>query len=338
MCVSPTRRRLAFGVIVTALALAVSSCVRRPVPAIVSRDAGAGTVRVRLGEAGAPVRDISLERYVEGALLAELPLQGLSAETASRVAELQAVVSRTYAVANRRRHATEGFDLCATTHCQVYRPIGQWPEAAARLAADAARRTAGVVITHAGRPINALFHAHCGGHTSNASAAWGGATPSYLRGEPDSYCVREDDMRWRFEIETDKLRHALNQALATSVGARLDRVVVVERDAAGRALWIRLVGERATVVRGERLRAALTSHLGARSIRSTRFEVRRRDGRFIFDGQGFGHGIGLCQTGAIARADAGHDVADIIRHYYPGTNLTRPNARSRAPISRLRYH
>ena len=319
---TPPRRRLALAVLIALLG--ASHCVRRPAPEIVSGDVGGGTLRVRLGDAGAPVRVIPLERYVEGTLLAEMPLQGLEPGAVAQVAQLQAIVSRTYAVANRSRHAAEGFDLCATSHCQAYRPTEQWPEPAARVAREAARHTAGVVILHAGRPINALFHAHCGGHTSDARTAWGGDTPSYLRGEPDPYCLRDDEMRWRLEVGADDLKEILNQDAATSVGTRLDGIVVVDRDAAGRAVSVRLEGERTVDVRAGVLRAALTRRLGARSMRSTRVEIRRQDDRFIFEGQGFGHGVGLCQTGAIARARAGHDAATIIRHYYPETTLSVP--------------
>ena len=328
---SPARRRFGFALLLAALT--ASHCVRRPAPEIVSGDGGGATLRVRLGDAGAPVREIPLERYVEGTLLAEMPLHGLESGTAARVAELQAIVSRTYAVANRRRHADERFDLCSTTHCQAYRPIEQWPEPDAHVAQEASRHTKGVVILHAGRPINALFHAHCGGHTSDASIAWGGHTPGYLRGGPDSYCLRDDEMRWRLDVGAAELRQMLNQDAATSVGAHLDSLVVVDRDEGGRAVSVRLVGERTVEVRAEALRAAVTRRLGARSMRSTRVEVRRRGDRFIFDGQGFGHGVGLCQTGAIARARAGHDPAAIIRHYYPDTTLSTPDASHRSVLN-----
>jgi len=82
-----------------------------------------------------------------------------------------------------------------------------------------------------------------------------------------------------------------------------------------------LNGARAPLVRGEDVRAAVAAALGARTVRSSRFEVRREGELFIFTGQGFGHGVGLCQTGALARAAAGQSVERILAFYYPHTRL-----------------
>ena len=82
-------------------------------------------------------------------------------------------------------------------------------------------------------------------------------------------------------------------------------------------------GESARLVRGEELRAVLTAAFGARTIRSTRFAVDRKGETLVFTGSGFGHGVGLCQTGAIVRARAGSTVEEILDHYYPGTWLER---------------
>jgi stage II sporulation protein D len=108
----------------------------------------------------------------------------------------------------------------------------------------------------------------------------------------------------------------------TAVGNRLDTLDVQSRDSAGRARLVLLNGERAPLVRGEDLRAVLNQALGPRAIRSARFDVHRDGERFIFDGQGFGHGAGLCQTGALARAAAGQSFDAILAFYFPGTLLT----------------
>jgi stage II sporulation protein D len=76
-------------------------------------------------------------------------------------------------------------------------------------------------------------------------------------------------------------------------------------------------------MRGEDLRAALTRAFGARSIRSTLFTVRREGDDLVFTGRGFGHGVGLCQAGALARVRAGATPGAVLRYYYPGTALAR---------------
>ena len=285
-------------------------------------DADFDGTRLRIRLANGRVARLAVDEYVSGSVPAEAALGGLDPATARAVAEVQAIVARTYAFANRRRHAHEGFDLCATTHCQVYGPLSSWPTPIAELARDAARATSGMVITYADRPINAVFHADCGGHTSDAASAWRGDSPPYLRGMPDPYCVKDGAASWRAEVSLSDLRRALNRHDATNVGRRLEELEITEHDAAGRAVHVTLHGARTLALRGERLRSVVNAILGPRTIKSTRFTVLREGRNLLFEGRGFGHGVGLCQTGALARARAGHPPHDIIAHYYAGTAVT----------------
>ncbi len=76
-------------------------------------------------------------------------------------------------------------------------------------------------------------------------------------------------------------------------------------------------------MRGDEFRQVLTRAFGPRAIRSTRFDVRRTGAMFTFSGRGFGHGVGLCQAGALARLRAGATPADVLRYYYPGIVLAQ---------------
>ena len=279
-------------------------------------------VRIELAPEGAVVT-VGVEEYVVGSILAEADIRGLDADAAERVARVQAILARTYALANRQRHAHEGFDLCSTTHCQVYRPPDTLSKDNLDLAASAAQATAGLVITNEGLPINALFHADCGGSTSDAAVAWGGPTPPYLRAIGDAFCLLETPTTWRFTLDGADLLGALNHDQRTRVGAHLDALETTEEDRAGRVVSVVIRGERTVSVRGEELRQVLTGRFGPHSIRSARFSVERRGDQFVFEGRGWGHGIGLCQRGASARARAGHTAAEIFHHYYPGTSLTQ---------------
>ena len=303
-----------------------NACVRRQpsVPDEVPSGLPSTTsvVQVRIGEIGKPAQAVALEDYVGGVLLAELPLASLAGSAAGRtMTAVQAIVARTYALTNLGRHADADFDLCVTTHCQLYRPLETSIPAFAALAAEATVRTRGMVITHNHRPIQALFHSNCGGGTSSAGSVWGGPTPPYLDGAPDLFCATVSSKPWHSELEKTELRDALNQNDRTAVGSHLLGIEVLRRDGAGRAVSVRLDGKRAPIVRGEELRAALTSVFGPHSFKSTRFHVRRAGDTFRFEGTGYGHGVGLCQIGAIARAEAGHTPDQILQHYYPGTDL-----------------
>ena len=301
----------------------------------------AATLTLRVEVAGAGdyrIQTIRLEDYVRGSVPAEMPLAEGDAAVADRLARLQAILARTYALANRSRHADDGFDLCSTTHCQAYRPPDQQPAAVARLVATAVDRTRGLIINDGNGPIQALFHADCGGHTSSATAIWGGPAPAYLAGVRDSVCVTTPRDDWRLALNRDHLRRILNTTSDTAVGRRLAQIAVVSRDPAGRATRVSVAGEKHLVVRGERLRAVISRQLGPRAFRSARFSVEQQADRILFSGQGFGHGVGLCQTGAIVRARRGESVDAILTHYYPGTWLEpHPATAAQPAASDLRH-
>ena len=273
------------------------------------------------------VRFLPLEEYVLGVVLAESDFSGLDATETLNLAEIQAILSRTYAIANIGRHAKEGFDLCATTHCQVYRPINGLPDNLKHSASEAVNKTSGLLITYNGQPINAVFHADCGGYTSDAEAVWeGGASPPYLRGAPDVLCLWTGSTPWRFEIDSEILRKLLNLEGKTRIGSRLDKIIIKRIDEAGRVQRITIKGEHSFEMQGTTLRSTLTAELGPLSMRSTRFSVLQNGKTFIFEGQGFGHGVGLCQAGAKARISAGHSRQAVLQHYYPGTVLQNRTA------------
>jgi stage II sporulation protein D len=119
------------------------------------------------------------------------------------------------------------------------------------------------------------------------------------------------------------VRAVLNLDPRSTVGRRLDRIAVATRDDSGRAREIQVRGEKTQTLRGEDLRAILNSEFGFRAIMSTRVSIERRGATYRFTGTGFGHGVGLCQTGAAARAARGEAVSDILSAYYPGAVLTR---------------
>lgn len=288
------------------------------------------TVKVRVtGRAGTRVLSLPLDEYVLGAVRAELLPATLHGDPASPMLEVQAIVSRTYAVANLGRHAAEGFDLCDTTHCQVYRgPTAA--EGAADPAARAVVATRGEVITHLGRVIQAVFHADCGGHTASAASVWGGGDAPYLTSVADWFCSRRAQPEWICAHDAAAWAAALNADERTSVGARLDTIEVAGRDASGRALLISLAGSRTITVRAEVFRGVVNQAFGQPSIRSTRFTIANRGPRVMISGVGLGHGVGLCQTGAELRARAGQTPASIIAHYFPGTLI---QAASRASVA-----
>jgi stage II sporulation protein D len=280
------------------------------------------TLRVQVKDGAAfVVRDVALEDYVTAAALSEIHPDAANETVAERMFEVQAIIARTYAMTNRGRHARDGFDLCSTTHCQLYEVARLTTSRWASTARAASQRTAGELLYYGDAPARAVFHADCGGHTSDASAVWGGPAPAYLAGERDNGPAAAAHTEWTFAARADALRVALNSDPRTAVGEKLDAIEIGGRDAAGRAEKIILRGTRTFVIRGEIFRDVVTRRLGAKTLKSTLFSVKKTRGVFTFSGRGFGHGVGLCQAGALARLRAGESPEDVLSFYFPGTSL-----------------
>ena len=292
----------------------------RPLPIKMPEASVPRYVRVKATPKG-PVVRVSLEDYVRAAILSEFAPPSGDPGDIERMLEVQAVIARTYATAHLGRHQREGYDLCSTTHCQLYQPSRLKTSSWAPLAEEAAAHTAGMVLWYGTGPASALFHADCGGHTSAAVDIWGGTARPYLKSAVDDGAAQAAHTTWRYEAQQAEIMAALNADARTRVGKELREIKIAHRDDGGRAVMITLKGTREVTVRGEDLRAVLTNAFGAKSIRSARFDVSKQGTRFVFTGKGYGHGVGLCQAGAYARLRAGALPEQVLARYYPGTRL-----------------
>lgn len=315
-------RRRAF--IATLLATLLPGCIRRHAVTstadAVNRDHRPITIRVQ--QPDGTVKTFPVEYYIRGTIISEVPLASLSLLGARTISEVQSIIARTYVLHHRTRHFQDGFDFCSTTHCQVYRDPTANLTTHQALANESVARTTGMIVTYNGIPIDSVYHADCGGATSSATSIWGGQAPPYLDGVVDDFCRTLNRPPWTLSIGRETLRDALNGDPRTTVGRDLKTIVVTRRDNAGRALKIELNGSKKLIVSGAILRSVLGARFGFTRIKSTKFEIRGRNDYFLITGTGFGHGAGLCQTGAMARAEAGHPTKQIITAYYPGTTLS----------------
>ncbi|MBV9959033.1 MAG: SpoIID/LytB domain-containing protein [Acidobacteria bacterium] len=262
-------------------------------------------------------RTMSLEDYVLGVVATE---GSIEAEPAALKA--LAVAVRTYALKNLHRHASDGYDFCTTTHCQRYVPVNR--EEVRSDILSAVTETAGEVLRDGDNQlIESYFGASCGGMTADIHTLWGVAPKSYLRGTRDEYCADGPHSSWTDIIPAEKLAGALKGDERSNVGARVDEVRVLKKDATGRAELIELVGERRRTLRGWDFKIIVGRALGWNLLKSSRFEVRREGDAFVFRGSGFGHGLGLCQEGAHVMASSGADYRRILARYFPGTSLRK---------------
>ncbi|HET8624787.1 MAG TPA: SpoIID/LytB domain-containing protein [Gemmatimonadales bacterium] len=279
------------------------------------------------------VNRVRMEAYLLGVVSAEMGRRAAEDREAVRA---QAVVSRTYALRNLGRWRSEGFDLYATVFDQVYGGAGaETPEAR-----DAVESTRGQVLTWNGGPIDSFFFSTCGGRTESGVDVFRGADVPYLRSVSDqnpngiAYCSLSPRFRWREEWTGDGLRTILRRSLPTVLGiqaSRVDQVQdlrIVQRTGSDRVGLLSItLGHEAIDVEGPKVRQVLRTPAGE-MLRSTAFtlEIERtgaRVSRVVAQGGGNGHGVGLCQWGAVGRARAGQNYQQILAAYYGGSELTR---------------
>lgn len=251
--------------------------------------------------------DVDVESYVRGVVGSE-QLHG-----ALEAIKAQAVVSRTYATQNVGRHANAGYDLCDLTHCQLYR--GRSAES--HEGDVAVRATRGEILRKEDKPVAAFFHSTCGGATSSTHDVFGTDDPSPGVRDGDGtgiLCLHSPFFQWSWEVT----RMALAEALG--VPARGKSFGVVSYDASGRALRVRAFGVEMT---GEDFHARVGRAFGYQSLKSLKLTAVERGDRVRFDGQGMGHGVGLCQHGAYELARRGRTYREILAHYFSGSTVER---------------
>jgi len=266
------------------------------------------------GKALRVVNVVNIEDYVRGVVPNELsPLAAPELEAL----KAQAVAARTYALSYRGESTSKDYDLCATPACQVYR--GRSSEHP--LADRAVEQTRGLLLEYRGAPIKALYTSACGGHTEDAENIFEGkrARP-YLRGVACTSDKRA--RRWQVHMTPGQVAHAVGRYGTFNDVRDLEarRVGV-----SGRIVELAVIGDRdhkELVLKGLDVRRGL-------GLKESLFVMgRERDAqgsvrRFVFTGQGWGHGVGLCQAGAFGMARAGAGFAQILTHYYTGVNLRK---------------
>lgn len=226
----------------------------------------------------------------------------------------QSVAARSFALASRGRHASEGYDLCTTTHCQLYTGT-----AAEKSASNAAiKATRGEVLTYGGKSIEALFHTDSGGMTENSEDVWGSHVP-YLRAAKDTPAKT---MPWTKTISRADLERKL-AAKGHDIGKV--RSLVLSPLAIGRAAKDRTASGRVKTmtVKGTKGTATLsgTTWRSLLGLKSTLFDAKLTKDAVTFTGYGSGHGLGISQWGAERMAAKGASYAEILHHYYTGATL-----------------
>ncbi|MGM0607785.1 MAG: SpoIID/LytB domain-containing protein [Candidatus Muiribacteriota bacterium] len=308
-----------------------------------------GSIKLIFSDRGFNViNKVNLEHYVYGVLANEM-LRTAPEEALKTLS----IVVRTYGLKNKDRHSGQNFDVCNTTHCQVYRGYNTECD----IIREAVDSTRGIVIKYNGELISAYHHSACGGGTANNEDVWNGSPIEYLRGRWCDFCSHSPRSSWSFDLKLSELENKLD---GVNIG-KIKRVGVSESDSFGRAKEIKITGKS-----GEYLMQANRFRLlvGSMKMWNTMFSLKGYGGNsaatskridklgniletersdfikniileseerqenihydgYTIDGSGSGHGVGLCQWGSKGLAEKGLTFREIIPFYYSGVEIVR---------------
>lgn len=218
--------------------------------------------------------------------------------------KVQAIMSRTYAVKYMNRHKKDGFQLCDQVHCQAYhQKLTYTPEIRKAVIATDHQ----VMIDAKGKLIDGFFHANCGGQTSEPHYVWNESIP-YLTSFRDTFCIHTKQAKWETKILQSEWQNYLVEHFAYPINDSLfaQKIFTFEQS------------ERLAFYHGSELGIPLRDLRTKFNLKSTFFDCFPEGEYVVLRGRGFGHGVGLCQEGAMRMAKSGFFAEQILQFYFPG--------------------
>jgi stage II sporulation protein D len=246
------------------------------------------------------INHVEIENYVAGVVQSE----GGGSVKDNDFYLVQAITCRTYALNNLKKHSKEGFNLCDSMHCQLYRNRCKNYEILA-----ATYKTAGdVIVDKDNKMISAAFHSNSGGQTTNSEDIWNIPT-TYLKSVKDTFSLKMPNATWEYKILAtnwlDYLSTRFNYKISDP--AKKNYALTFKQDK-------RMVNFTDSIPL-----SIIRQDLG---LKSTWFSiVDQQAGYLTFKGRGYGHGVGLSQQGAIRMAQLGYSYMEIIKFYYKDVNV-----------------
>lgn len=251
------------------------------------------------------VNHINVEDYLRGVLYHEV-----SHWWPRAALEAQAIASRTFALYQAAANRNKDYDLDCTIYSQVY---GGANSERFRTN-EAVYKTTGKVLTYNGKLLPAYFHATCAGHTEDASVLWK-TEIGPLKGVVCNFCRRSPHFYWRRKISVGDIEKAL------SINGIQD-IIPKTWDNSGRIVLLEITTPDKTI---EYTAKDFRQKVGSNLIKSTIFTIKIKPGPkgtfAYFEGAGWGHGVGMCQWGALGMALRGFNAEKILKYYYPGASI-----------------
>ena len=252
------------------------------------------------------INELDVEEYLKGVVPVEI-----SPKWHPESLKVQAIIARTYVLYQRQVNLGKEYDVLATTADQVYGGRKKEHPAADQAVAE----TSGLVLTFEGELILSAYHSTSAGPTENASEAWGMELP-YLKGVSCPFDQNSPYYQWSRSFLMDAVQESFSKAGYT-VGtiASLTPFRWTEAGRIGRLRLLHSQGE--LILKAEDLRRIL----GYTELPSTRFRIEKIGREIQIRGNGYGHGVGLCQWGAKEMAEMGYSYDKILKYYYPGVRV-----------------
>jgi stage II sporulation protein D len=245
------------------------------------------------------VNNCSIESYISGVVKAE----GGSGRN-KEYFKSQAILARTYLYKHLDRHLTDRYNLCDNTHCQAFNGIST-----DSVINRATQETRGLVILDQNKAlIISAFHSNCGGETSTPDAVWLTSVP-YLKKVIDPYCLSSRNATWRKSISLNDWVRTLNSSGFKGEAGNTTAFTYSQKS-------------RETSYRTGSFSIPFNTLRTELNLRSSFFSVVAEGDSLILRGRGYGHGVGLCQEGAMIMAEEGHNFREIINFYYSGVIIT----------------
>jgi stage II sporulation protein D len=274
---------------------------------------------------------VYVEDYLKGVVPAEI---GKLRDEEIEALKAQAIAARTYSLSRLGQYESSGYDLEASVVDQVYNGVeGEIP-----LVNEAIKDTKGRVLVYGKKLIHAYYHANCGGRTEYIERVWDKPPESYLIPVDDNdFCSWAKNYNWEETWRKEDLERNLTlfldscEVLPPGGFGNLVDLVVKERSPSGRIELLDVVTDSGTYpIYRDKIRWALKRGSDHNLILpSTLFDLEIQRG---FDnsiqwvtakGHGNGHGVGMCQTGAIGMARKGYTYKEILAHYYPSAKIVK---------------
>lgn len=253
------------------------------------------------------VNKVDLEKYIAGVVQSES-----GSKTSLEYYKLQSIICRTYLLANINRHILDGYEVCDDVHCQAYLNKNKEEDIF-----KAVYETKGlVVVDNDLNLITAAFHSNCGGQTCNSQDVWAVPT-TYLKSIKDTFCLNQPHARWQRSIPTEDWKVYLQLKHKYPVDDSVKFIVATSfLQDNGRSIFFM----------DKDLKIPLKIIRADFQLKSTYFSIEQKGDMVIFSGRGYGHGVGLCQEGAMHMSDLNYSYKDILNFYYKDVHLVDLNA------------